>query len=322
MLSKPRTKPLVLKKEEALLLRLLRNHPKYHEIERDYSKRKAGYKGELNIDYYLTLLPKENYFILHDLRLPHGDHFFQIDTLLICTRFALLLEIKNYSGTIFFDQFTNQLIRTLNQKIEAFPCPLYQVKRQKLQLKQWLAGFGILNLPIEHLVVMSNSSSILQTNEGNEHIFKGIIHGWKLIPEIERIDQLRKPFKIAPQALEKVAESLLNAHTPENPDILKLFEIPAADIKIGVACPGCKSLPMKRIRGSWYCEICRLRSRDAHMKAINDYFLLFQTGLTNRELREYLHITSSHVASDILSQMNIPFTGKRRDRVYYSLGTY
>ncbi len=319
MLYKPRMEPVVLKKEKALLLRLMKNYPKYNEIERDYLKRKAGFKGELSIDYYLSLLPQEKYFILHDLRLPYGNHFFQIDTLLICSRFALLLEIKSYSGTLFFDQFTNQLTRN-NQKVEAFPCPLYQVKRQKMQFKQLLASYGINNLPLENLVVMSNSSSILQTNEGNEHIFKEVIHGWKLIPEIEKIDQLRKPIKITPEDLNRLIEHLLSLHTPENPDILKFFDIHPADIKVGVICPICQSLPIKRIRGSWYCEFCGNRSKDAHKKAVNDYFLLFQTGLTNRKLRDYLQLSSSQVASKILTELNIPFTGKRKDRVYPPFG--
>lgn len=78
----------------------------------------AGYRGEQSLDYYLGFLT--NYFILHDLRLPDRDHHFQLDTLLISPYFILILEVKNISGTLIFDDHFKQLIRVTPEKEEGF----------------------------------------------------------------------------------------------------------------------------------------------------------------------------------------------------------
>jgi hypothetical protein len=60
-----------------------------------------------------------------------------------------------------------------------------------------------------------------------------------------------------------------------------------------------------------------MKSKTAHIPAIDDYFLLIKPTITNAELRAFLHIDSIRVAGKILSTMNLPFTGKYKDRVYY-----
>lgn len=134
MIVKKRQLPLMILKLQSLLRRLPKNHPKIPYIEENLAKKMAGYRGEHSIDYPLSFLTFQNYFILHDLRLPHNDYFFQIDTLLISPKFILMLEVKNIAGKLFFDQEFHQLVRTLNDKEEVFPDPILQVKRHETQL--------------------------------------------------------------------------------------------------------------------------------------------------------------------------------------------
>ncbi|WP_166672524.1 MULTISPECIES: nuclease-related domain-containing protein [Cytobacillus] len=50
------------------------------------------------MDYLLKDLPE--FIILKDIRLSNGNSdFYQIDVLLLCSNFLLILEIKNISGT-------------------------------------------------------------------------------------------------------------------------------------------------------------------------------------------------------------------------------
>ncbi|WP_082919413.1 nuclease-related domain-containing protein [Cytobacillus oceanisediminis] len=65
-------------------------------------------RGEEAVDYFLKDLPE--FIIVKDTRLSNGNgDFFQIDMLLLCPIFLLILEIKNISGTLYFDPAFNQL---------------------------------------------------------------------------------------------------------------------------------------------------------------------------------------------------------------------
>ncbi|MFB4163278.1 nuclease-related domain-containing protein [Alteribacillus sp. JSM 102045] len=57
-------------------------------------KSAAGYRGEKSLDYYLSFLPENECLIFNDLRLPHKNYFFQIDILVLSTRFHLIVVHK------------------------------------------------------------------------------------------------------------------------------------------------------------------------------------------------------------------------------------
>jgi hypothetical protein len=101
MIMKPRIKPLRILQNEALLRRLPDYHRKRQEIETDNRNRIAGYNGEKRLDYYLSLLPNNEFKIYNDLRLTL-QYAFQIDSLIITPFFAAIIEVKNYSGTLYF----------------------------------------------------------------------------------------------------------------------------------------------------------------------------------------------------------------------------
>ena len=56
----------------------------------------SGWIGEKRIDYPLSKLDFKK-VICHSLRLPYYETYFQIDTLLLTSRFFLIIEIKNHS---------------------------------------------------------------------------------------------------------------------------------------------------------------------------------------------------------------------------------
>lgn len=99
LIIKERKKSDFILSMNALLRRLPQSHPKRGLIEGDLAKRKAGVRGEEAVDYFLKDLP--GFILLKDIRHSNGTgDFYQIDVLLMCSNFLLILEIKNISGTI------------------------------------------------------------------------------------------------------------------------------------------------------------------------------------------------------------------------------
>ncbi|MCD8503316.1 MAG: NERD domain-containing protein [Bacillaceae bacterium] len=163
MIVKERKKPIYLQQLEALYRRTLDSHPKKLMIKDALSRHLIGFKGELAIDFPLSFLAKERYMVLHGIRLNDGHYHFQIDTLILSQRFFLIVEIKNYSGSIYFDEQFHQMIQTYEQEEKAYPNPLLQIKRQEIQLKKWLIQNQVSPPPIESLVVFTNPYTIIRS---------------------------------------------------------------------------------------------------------------------------------------------------------------
>ncbi len=125
---------------EATLKRLVLGHPKRQPLEAELGRMMAGYWGEQVVSSILEGLPKNEYFIFHDLRLQGKYRPFQIDFLLLSTSFFLILEVKNIAGELRFDDTFNQLIRTLNEQNEGFDDPIVQVNLQRKKLQAWLSA--------------------------------------------------------------------------------------------------------------------------------------------------------------------------------------
>lgn len=112
MIIKERPIPYIILLLEALLRRIPKNHTKRLQIENDLNKWWASYRGEQSVDYHLDILPKDDVSILHSPRLNNNQNYFQIDTLLLFTKLIIIIEIKTFSGKVYFDKKNNQVIQT------------------------------------------------------------------------------------------------------------------------------------------------------------------------------------------------------------------
>jgi hypothetical protein len=319
MISKMRTIPLSILKLQALLRRLPPTHPKFLLIKDNLSKRLAGYKGEMAIDYPLSFLPEKDYYILHDLRLHDSTHYFQIDTLLICTNLIIILEVKNIAGTIYFDQEFHQLIRTHDGKETVLKDPLIQTSRQELQLKKWLTKNKCLKVPILSLVVISNSNTLIRTAPENHEVNQKVIHHHFLPTKIK---QLKKDFPnkiLSEKEMKKMIRLFQKEDRPLDQSILDQFEIQFEEILKGVFCPICQHLSMLRVYGTWFCNQCKHKEKAAHLSALKDYYLLFGAEITNQKVREFLQISSPFLSSRLLHSMELSRDGTTKDRVHYLL---
>lgn len=318
MIIKERTIPEKILILEALLRRLQKTHPKIPQIESELAKSYAGYRGEQSIDYHLTFLPEKDYLILQDLRLSNGKYFFQMDTLLLSQYYALVIEIKNIAGTLFFDQQFHQLIRTNSDSEDGFADPILQAINHKRQFSQWLEQHKMEPLPVEYIVAVSNPSTIIKTNPGNALVLEKVCHAAFLLQKIKCFNEQNPKVKYDMGSLKKLAKLLVKKHTPLQSNILQKLEIEKSDIIIGVRCPECSSIPMKYERRTWVCPRCQHKSKDAHIEAIQDYFLLINIKITAHQFREYLRISSISAASKLLTSMDLPYTGERKGRVYHN----
>lgn len=221
-----RRKPLMILKLHALLDRISPHHPEIPKIKEELKKREAGYRGETSLDYPLSFLDEKNYLIFHDLRLKDNSSFFQIDTLLLTKSHFIILEVKNISGTLYFDHDFKQLIQTThNGKERAYSYPLTQLRRQEQQLKRWLEKHRIKQMPITSYVVVSNPQSIIRTSKKSLHISKQVIHKEELPEKLLQLEKSKPSVTLNPKELKKVSRSLLKHHLELEQSIFEKFQL-------------------------------------------------------------------------------------------------
>ncbi len=287
-------------------------------LELEIGKMTAGFRGEDSINYFLNMLPnKKECHVLHDLRIPHESTFFQIDTLILNPNYFLIIEVKNISGNLFFDHTFNQLLRTKNGIEEPFQDPIPQVERQKYQLEHWLRKNKFPTVPIETLVVMTHSQSVLKTNDVSSRISKKVIHSVQLL---DRIRQLQRKYKqhvvVSRDVMNKMTRKLTKEHTPRDVNVMERYKISKEMIIKGVQCTGCLAFDMKKGYRTWNCPHCSHSSRNPHIRALKDYSLFIQTMITNQQARDFLKLSSISIASKLLVSMQLPYTGATKGRTY------
>lgn len=317
MIYKHRDPPIRIKQDEALLRRLQAHHRKKQDIEDDLGIRRAGLRGERNVDYHLSFIPN-NYHIMHHVRLknPDNEYYFQIDILLLNPSFVYSLEVKNYSGELYFDKESNQLIKTKNGKREGYANPIIQAQRHVYQIRNWFKKHKFPSLPIEYGVVISNPATIIETTQDNYYIFKKIFHA-DLLPT-KTAEMTKKYNDITDEkTLKKIIRTILKYHEPLVQDILEVYGIEKSEIPPGVQCPNCRELPMKYQAGKWTCKSCKYTSKNAHEQALRDYALLLGTEITNQEVCAFLGIPSRHIAYSLLRNSKLPYSGSTKGRVYH-----
>ncbi|KAA0549022.1 NERD domain-containing protein [Bacillus sp. BGMRC 2118] len=308
--------PKKLVKLEALLRRLPENHVKRSQIEDELGKIRAGYSGEQSLQYYFDYLPKKEYSILHNLRLFDGSHYFQIDFLLLSKKFILILEVKNMKGTLFFDHTFNQLIRTHNGKEEGFQDPMVQVSSHQVKLRKWLKTNKFSDIPIEYLVVVTNPNTIIKTNPNHQKAIYRVTRSSNLLAKVEQLENQYKDERLSLKEIKKLTAQLLKQDTPLEQQVIEQYRINLSEIYTGVGCPKCGKYAMQRQNRSWFCSTCLHWAKNAHLVALQDYVLLIGTIVTNRAIREFLHLPTRFVANKLLLSLNLHSTGIKKGKVY------
>lgn len=312
IIIKSREDPERLKKLRALHKRIPHNHPTYKRISRDLHLREIGFQGEQSLDYFLQFIP-DKYMVLHDLRLKGIQQtFFQLDTLLISRSFIVIIEVKHYSGHIYFDEGTKQILRKVNEVTEGLPNPLSQVHRHKFQLNQFLLERNYPLVPIITLAVFSNPSAIIET-KGLPNSQKSAIIRSEFLPE--KLESLQANFshmRFSENQLHSLVSSLKKSHASDQVNLLKEYQLSITDLKMGVECHNCNQIKMDRNTkfGYWNCANCSFLSKDAHVNTLDVFSQLLNKPFTNKLVRQILQISSRHVVYRLLSKRPHPTSAK------------
>lgn len=314
MFDKPLTVPRELLQAEALLGRLRSDHPKRQEIESFIKIKRSGYNGEKAINYYLGLYPEKRFYIFHDLRLLLNGKFFQMDVVLLTAKGIILLEGKNHSGKLTIER--NQMVQEFAEKREIYENPIAQAFRHKELLRYWLEKHQIPLLPIDYLVVISKPSTEVLLSPGYKEAENKVCKAYDLLKKIGEVEQYFTKEYLDIKTMNKIRKLFLNKHTPKQTDILEKFGVSNEDVLTGTYCPSCLATPMTYKQGKWVCLTCKYGTKDAHIKAVEDYFLLIKPTITNSEFRRFLEVPTSRAASYLLSLLTLPNKGVNRHRIY------
>ncbi|MBT2644032.1 NERD domain-containing protein [Bacillus sp. ISL-41] len=314
MIAKYRSISLEILIYDAVYRRLPDHHPRKSEFRSKLGRWKAAHKGETEVDYYLSLFPDDDLTIFQYLRLPHKNGHFQIDTLIISPSFIAIIESKNYAGTIVIDLELDQLLQTYDGIEKGYNNPILQAEIQSLHLKKWFINHQLPLAPIEIFATISNPQTIIKNPAFDKEAAYRICRAARIPFRISTLKSQYQKEKLTMKEIKKITRLLLKEHVPYVPDTNSL-DLPQ-DLITGVQCPHCNHFGMERIHGAWFCRHCGHTSTDAHIAAVKDYFLLNGFILTNRRLREFLHINSGDTITRILQSLNFPFTGGTKNRIY------
>jgi len=317
LIIKERSIPLRLLILQALLRRLPLSHEKYQQISEEAGRRSAGYQGEKALDYYYRSLPQQKYMIFHDLNLPDGDYNCQFDTFLLTPEFGLIIDVKNMAGKLTFDTDNEQFIQNNNDKEKGYDYPIAQAERHKKYIQELLRAHHFPPIPIVYLVVISNSYASYTVTGKNSYKVKPRI--CKADVMLNRIEQLEKTFTdpvLTKKDLRKLGRLLLKMNTPPTIQILKKYGIQKTDLLTGVHCPFCNHLHLIRKKQQWYCTSCDSYSKDAHINALMDYFLLVDLKITNQQFREFVRLKSPYISKRLLQSSSLQYLGTNRYRFY------
>lgn len=222
------------------------------------------------------------------------------------------------TGKLIFDTENEQFIQINKEKEIGYSYPIAQAERHQEYLKKLMSDHKFPQVPIDHLVVISNNYASYVITGKNTH---------KVKPRVGKADVFNNKMKyfenlysnpiLTSKDLRKLSRMLVKMNTVPTDYILNKYEINKADLVTGVFGPACKHVPLIRKKQKWYCSKCDEYSTDAHLQALMDYFLLIDTKITNQQFREFAHLDSPYIAKRILQSVNLNFSGTNKVRTYY-----
>lgn len=258
--------------------------------------------------WHETDLPSPHYFI-HDLFIKKEQASHQLDTVLITSRFVLILEIKSIAGLLNFDDQLRQFSRTNKDgSIDGMRNPDDQLRRHEKWMRQFLTQRNT-SLPVIGAIVFTYPSAIVQTKASG----RLMIQSSGLPYLLEHLMNRYRKEVISAEQTKRTAETLLQLHSE------KQLKRPFSSVPFlkGVICPYCPAEKLTYHKRKWRCRKCAYADRYAHFDALIHYRLLVNPTITNREFREFTGLTSAATASRLLKMADMPVQGSFKDRVYH-----
>lgn len=299
---------------ESLLSRISSEHSHRKFLELELHQRSAGIRGESRMqsrfkEFHLD----EEFHILWDVHLQIDSWKVQMDGLLLTERCAIIIDSKNISGRIHFDEQTGEFYRFDNEDRKAvMEDPRIQLNKHKRFLARWFKLKKI-ELPIEGLIVFTAKKCEFMSKPFDTHICKTY-----QMPEHLLKAYSASPLEAPAVKLSHIKKVLQKNLTPyRRIPLCQQYHIPIEDLKTGVYCRGCTLLTMQRNKRNWQCTKCGVRDPFAHEFALQEYFSLVDKNITNQQFRNFCGFESRHVATRILDQYNFQASGHQKSRTYH-----
>ncbi|KZE40010.1 hypothetical protein AV656_01660 [Bhargavaea cecembensis] len=276
--------------------RVSAEHPGYERIRADMEMRLAGYAGEKKADFYLEEARlKENPVVLKDVMVPSGGRFVQVDTLVLHPAFVLVLEVKNMTGELYFDEATGQFYRMKNGMREGMRNPEDQLNRAVAATERFLASIE-LPVRVHGAIVLASYNGLIIQGPVSRPIFPVD----RLPGYVEKLEEENRAI-LKRTNLQFVTDTLDLLFRERQDHYLRWYNLAFSDIKLGVRCPSCFRIGMERGHGRWICKNCDTSSNDAHLAVLQEYRILFGGQITSSDAQRFLGLINIQSAIRLLS---------------------
>ncbi|WP_271852349.1 nuclease-related domain-containing protein [Planococcus maritimus] len=300
---------------ERLLYRLPDNHSSREFIQVEIFKAVAGKRGEERLFRKMIEFEiEEQYRFLKNICLSRGQWKVQMDGLLLTERGAIVIESKNISGQLYFDDDTGEFSRTNTECVKTImEDPTIQLNKHIRFLTLFFKQQNI-DLPISGIVVFTSKQCEFLAKPKKHHICKT----YQLVDYLFDILQ-EFPLKSKPQDLSEIQKLLEQSRTPyKRKPLCQLYSIEETELFTGILCTSCKSLNMMRKhKKGWLCADCQAVDLLAFQHTVQEYFSLINTQLSNRQLRKFCKLESPYVTSRLLKAYDLETAGALHNRTYF-----
>ncbi|MCR2823105.1 nuclease-related domain-containing protein [Lederbergia panacisoli] len=221
-----------------------------------------GYKGELLFDERLGKI-SNNWLVLNDLQLESNNNDFQIDSLLIAHRPAILFEIKNYGGDYYIEG--DKWFYSNGSDIQN---PVSQLERSEILLRRLLRDMGY-NIPVESYLVFINPEFHLYNAPRN----LPIIYPTQLNRFFDKLSKMQTNVS---ESHMKLARKIISQHKKDFP-LKNVPKYSYAKIRKGVMCASCCSFNVVSNRSFVVCKDCGSfeKTEIAILRSVDEFRLLF-----------------------------------------------
>lgn len=292
-----------------LIARLPQNYPRKEELDlvQQLYQIEAGFSGETKVDRFLELLelPKSSTILTNvHLALAPG-HSFQIDTLILAKQFIFLLEIKNITGDLYFETDPHQLRSVKSNGEEKITeCPITQLEVASENLRIWLAKKGI-HTKICSQIILASRNAVVKAAPPNAPI----LYLKRLSLYLREKEQ--NPIIFNATELKKMKEIIERNRLDYNPyPLCEYFKISPHHLKKGQLCSKCHSSMTYQNHKKRYCHTCNLSESNNYRESIQDWFILINNTISNRQCRSFLQLKNNDDAYYALKSMQLQQKGK------------
>ncbi|EMR07921.1 Nuclease-related domain protein [Bhargavaea cecembensis DSE10] len=287
------------------------------DIEAILYRKKAGRVGEEAVEQTLSemIFPEGTHVFRNASLLIRKGYRVEIDVLILTPSFALVLEVKNIAGTLFFNEEEGKTVRIReNGQADEFDCYVHQLDRQISGLNQFLASHQI-SLPIYGAVVLANQNTVVKKRPVTFPLlyrkqlarhFRSLRSDNPILSAVT-VNQLSRLF--GPRVEEQQEQPLCMER-----DLSPLM------FRRGVLCLQCNQRILAYQGRGWYCRTCEIPGREAVRQAVEDRLILINLEITNKQCREFLMIGHSSQATRILKSLELNKFGEPPGTSYYKIG--